>query len=131
MTPEVDILSIDIGQVTESQTNIGNLNLTTAVTALNNLFTKIIPAFDYWFAKQHFKIPSSLFGLVKLSDISIIYYNGFVEVGLTPTFISPDNLFEMPLTSDRRKSENARYAQYLDGDDHYRFTSIGYSGFMQ
>jgi len=55
-----------------------------------------------WVADKFFFIPEELFGIFKLSDLSLVYKDNFIEAGLTPTFlpIAPHTHTQMNTFSD-------------------------------
>ena len=63
--------------------------MTEEVENINKLFEEGLPVFNYWFKQQHFVLPETLFGLFHLSDGRINYFDGFLEVAFTPTFVAP------------------------------------------
>lgn len=60
------------------------------LTKLFNLTIKeLIVAFNVWAQVQTVTIPSELFGIFTLSDLTLKYHNEYLEAGLTPTFLPP------------------------------------------
>ena len=60
------------------------------MTKLFNLTIKeLIVAFNVWAQVQTVTIPSELFGIFTLSDLTLKYHNEYLEAGLTPTFLPP------------------------------------------
>jgi hypothetical protein len=50
------------------------------------------------------QIPTNLFGIFTLSDLSLSYHDGFIEGGLTPTFI-PTQGYSLMSPPDISKDE--------------------------
>ena len=40
-------------------------------------------------SQLYLEIPNNLIGQFKLSDVNLAYYDHFIQMGLTPTFITP------------------------------------------
>ena len=98
--PWLEAKEIHLGSIIGSSSKIANFNLTAEVQNINKLFKEGLPIFNYWFKLQHFRLPETLFGIFHLSDARINYYNGFLEVAFTPTFIAPsESAFVKPQIS--------------------------------
>jgi len=53
-----------------------------------------LPYFNTWLEGQKVQIPNELFGLFKLTDLTIKYHDNYLEAGLTPTFEMPKENIE-------------------------------------
>jgi len=56
--------------------------------------------FNTFIAKQSLIIPSKIFGLFELEDLTLKYHDGYIEAGLTPHFLpipSAKALYEEPV----------------------------------
>lgn len=68
----------------------GNLSSNLVTNMINIVFKFGTPLFNKWWqANNKIMIPNELFGLFRLSDLKVKYYNDFLELGLTPTFLPP------------------------------------------
>lgn len=78
-----------------------------------------IPFVNDELATLKITIPTNLFNIFTLSDMSVSYHDGYIEAGLTPTFI-PQQGLSLTAPPDVSKDENGfayKYRQtvYEDG----------------
>jgi hypothetical protein len=45
--------------------------------------------FNQYLSTLKVTIPTKLFGLFELTDLTLKYHDGYIEAGLTPTFLPP------------------------------------------
>lgn len=81
-----NITNLDVDSLTITYEEETNINLSTLTLLVNECLNMGVPYFDVWVADKFFEIPSELFGIFKLSDLSLVYKDNFIEAGLTPTF---------------------------------------------
>ena len=70
------------------------------------------------------KIPTNLFDIFTLSDLSVSYHDGYIEAGLTPTFMateSQDYLIQSPDVS--KDDQGIPYLYFQTIDEQGVFTS--------
>lgn len=121
--PWLEVQQIHLGSIIERSTELPNQNFTQELENINKLFVEGIPIFNYWFKVQHFKIPETLFGIFKLSDTKVSYYDGFIEVAFTPTFIPPtESAFIKPLRA--AKPTFYKYEESIDYTGAYSFKTF-------
>jgi hypothetical protein len=89
MKPVVKVLGASVGYISETRSAVGHINCTTLANNINTALGGGIEVFNGWFASKadSFVIPTSIMGLFDLSDLTIKYHDGYIEAGLTPTFI--------------------------------------------
>jgi hypothetical protein len=85
-----------------------------------------VQVFTAWFATKadEIVIPTNIMGLFELSDLTIKYHDGFIEAGLTPTFIPPPKMFTALPPPVLRRPEWATSIQTLDEDGEYTTEDI-------
>ena len=85
---EMHLKSIDI-----TSTTFGQIPLNLVVDLINWAFYYSIPLFNFlWANLVKIRIPDTVFGLFKLDDLNILYFDNYLELGLTPTFLPPKKL---------------------------------------
>ena len=87
MVITLNLGSINVDKITVNYCSFGKLNALTLKVELNNFFRMFMPAINHKLAKHPVTFPSNMFGIFMLSDLTIGYYNDFVYLGFTPTFI--------------------------------------------
>jgi len=83
------------------------------------------PEFNTWIQKQSIIIPNKLFGLFGLSDLTIKYHNGYVEAGLTPSFIAPSVPTFQPVEDISTDPSKYRFVETIDENDNVTFETTG------
>mmetsp|Transcript_64074 Transcript_64074/g.88611 ORF Transcript_64074/g.88611 Transcript_64074/m.88611 type:complete len:286 (-) Transcript_64074:54-911(-) len=81
-----NITSVNIGKVNSNYCSFGRVPLTTEKIFLNKLLNMFIPQIDKILNSKRLPLPTELFGLFKLQDLIIKYYDDYIMLGLTPTF---------------------------------------------
>jgi hypothetical protein len=56
---------------------------------LNNFLRIYMPHINAWLVNTPVTIPSNIAGIFELSNLTLEYFNNYVYVGATPTFIPP------------------------------------------
>ena len=62
------------------------------------------------------QIPTNLFDIFTLSDLSVSYHDGYIEAGLTPTFI-PTKGYSLIAPPDVSKDEAGNVYKYTQTSD--------------
>lgn len=134
MKPVVKILAASVGYITETRSAVGHVNCTDLAKNINAVMSYGVEVFTAWFATKAdaFVIPTNILGLFELSDLTVKYHDGFIEAGLTPTFIpQPKMLMALPAPVLNRPAW-ATSIQTLDEDGQYSVEDIGSkSSFLQ
>lgn len=89
MDISLNITKINIDSVTVLSDTFGRLNALTIKVKLNNGFRIGLPIVNLILAKHNIPVPSNIFGLFELSDLTLGYHDSYIYVGATPTFIGP------------------------------------------
>jgi len=89
MKPVVKVLEVSVGYISETRSAVEHINCTTLAKNINTALGGGITVFNAWFATKadSLVIPTNIMGLFDLSDLTIKYHDGYIEAGLTPTFI--------------------------------------------
>ena len=86
-----------INDILVNSTTFGNLNPVLIKEMLNSIVELAIPVIDGVLAKHAFNIPTKIFGdLFVLSDLTLKYFNDFIELGATPKFLPPNKTESLP-----------------------------------
>lgn len=108
-----------------TSTTFGDLNLTLVSTLLNKGAKLGLPYFNTWIGAQKITIPTKLFGLFTLSDLVLKYHDGYLEAGVTPTFLPPAeevlgvfNTFTPAVKSDPYNDTDV-FEEWLDEGGNY------------
>jgi hypothetical protein len=104
-----NITSLEVDSLNITYEKEANIDLATLTLLVNNCLNLGVPAFDIWVADKFFHIPDELFGIFKLSDLSLVYKDNFIEAGLTPTF---EPLPTIPYTPRETFSEDLGWMTY-------------------
>ena len=56
---------------------------------INNGFRLFMPYINRHLALHSVKVPSNIFGIFLLSDLSISYFDQYIYLGMSPTFLAP------------------------------------------
>ena len=121
MKPIVKVLDASVGYITETRSAVGNINCTLLANNINTAMAYGVQVFTAWFATKadSLVIPTNIMGLFDLSDLTIKYHDGFIEAGLTPTFIAPQKMLMAVPAPVLNKPVWATSIQTLDGSGHY------------
>ena len=68
---------------------IGRLSALTIKLELNNGLRIAIPILNKILATHQIPVPSNIFGIFELSDLTLGYHNDYIYAGATPTFVAP------------------------------------------
>ena len=67
---------------------IGNISALQLKIEFNTAMRVLVPAINAFIQKYQVPIPSDL-GVFVLSDLFLIYQDGYIQAGATPTFVAP------------------------------------------
>jgi len=122
MKPVAKVLEASVGYISETRSAVGHINCTTLANNINTALGGGITVFNAWFLTKadSLVIPTNIMGLFDLSDLTIKYHDGYIEAGLTPTFIpqlkmlmaAPAPVLNKPVwaTSIQTLNENGDYS---------------------
>jgi len=129
MKPVVKVLEASVGYITEDRNVVGHVNCKDLVKEINTLMDYGVKVFTAWFATKasEFVIPTNIFGIFELSDLTIKYHDGFIEAGLTPTFIPQTKMLMALPAPVLNKPVWATSIQTLDEDGQYSHEDLGSS----
>lgn len=88
----MNITTAALKDIEVHSTTFGDINLKLLTELFNLTFEALIVAFNVWAQLQSITIPSVLFGIFVLSDLTLKYHDDYLEAGLTPTFLPPTNV---------------------------------------
>jgi len=89
MTAGIQLSKINIDKVTDNYCAWGKLHTTTLKIEINNAFRALIPSFNKVLVNHYFDLPTQIGSLFILSNLSLGYFNDYLYLGLTPTFVPP------------------------------------------
>jgi len=89
MTVNAQLGNTNVDKITVNSCAFGNLSALLLKTELNNFFRVFTPIINRDLQTHTFTVPSNVFGIFTLSNLTIGYYNNYIYLGLTPTFIVP------------------------------------------
>lgn len=96
MDVSLNITKVNIDNVDVVSDTFGRLSGLTIKVELNNAFRIGLPEFNVVLAKHTISIPSNIFGLFVLSDLTLGYHDDYIYAGATPTFIGPSSSEKKP-----------------------------------
>jgi hypothetical protein len=126
MKPVVKVLAASVGYITETRSAVGHINCTELAKNINTAMAYGVQVFTAWFATKadSLVIPTNIMGLFDLSDLTIKYHDGFIEAGLTPTFIPPQKMLMALPAPVLSKPVWATSVQTLDESGNYSVEEI-------
>ena len=89
MTVNMSLGTINVNKITVNSCSFGHLSAILMKTELNNFFRIFTPIINKDLQQHPLTVPSDIFGIFLLSDLTIGYYNNYIYLGATPTFIAP------------------------------------------
>lgn len=87
MVISMNLGTVNVDKITINYCSFGNLSAFTLKVELNNFFRIFTPVINRKLAKHPVTFPSNIFGMFLLSDLTIGYFNDYLYLGFTPTFI--------------------------------------------
>ena len=94
----IQISQVYVDKITVQSSSIGFLSAATLKFELNNGFKLFMPFINKNLQSHSFTVPSNIFGIFVLSNLTIGYYNNYIYLGMTPTFIAPALAIEKQLS---------------------------------
>lgn len=89
MTMNMQLATTNVDKITVNSCSFGKLSALLLKTELNNFFRVFTPIINHDLQNHAFTVPSNIFGIFTLSNLTIGYYNDYLYLGMTPTFITP------------------------------------------
>ena len=89
MTLAISLSKVNVDSVNVLSCSFGKLSAITMKLELNNFFRVFTPIINKDLQLHTFTVPSNIFGIFILSNLTIGYYNNYIYLGMTPTFIVP------------------------------------------
>jgi len=86
MTVAGNVTAVNVGKIKQNYCSFGRIPLTTEKFFLNKMINLFLPEIDAYLNTKQLTLPTELFGLFKLSDLVIRYYDEYIMLGVTPTF---------------------------------------------
>jgi len=126
----MNVSEVALGGVHVNSTTFGALDLDLLAKLLNEGIQIGLPSLNAYLGTLMVQIPDELFGIFKLSDLTLKYHDNYLEAGLTPTFEPPSQdipgIYEkfIPLTWED-VSKPTRYTTFIteeiDANDNYSY----------
>lgn len=82
-----NVTAVSVGKVKQNSCTFGKIPLTTEKFFLNKIINTFLPSINEFLNSKRLILPTELFGIFTLSDLVIKYYDYYVMIGATPTFI--------------------------------------------
>ena len=89
MTVGIQLSKINVDKITDNFCAWGKLHTTTMKIAINNAFRVLIPSLNKVLTTKSFSLPTHIGNLFILSNLSLAYFNDYLYLGITPTFVPP------------------------------------------
>lgn len=83
------INTIYVDKIKVVSDTFGPLSALTLKVELNNGFRIGIPFINHKLQNYPFAVPNNIGGIFLLSDLTISYFNNYLLLGMTPTFLPP------------------------------------------
>lgn len=87
MTLTLDLKNVKIGDLFIVLSTVGYKDLYSLKTMINDAFWWGLPFVNEELKKFPLYVPRNILGLFELSDLNLAYFDHFIQMGLTPTFI--------------------------------------------
>lgn len=66
-----------------------DLDLNEAKKFFNQAFTAAVPIFNVIYSNYNYEVPQDLWKYFKLSELTLTYFDQYLQVGATPVFTPP------------------------------------------
>ena len=110
MEVKASITEMHLKSINYTSTTFGQVPLNLVVDLVNWAFTHSIPLFNkLWTDLVKVRVPDTVFGLFKLADLNVLYFDNYLELGLTPTFLPPKMV--------DREAEHAKWLAEVAADE--------------
>merc|ERR1712166_580029 len=104
MNLAMQINTINVDKVLVNSCAYGKLNAKILNVKLNSAFLVVRPVINAMLSSRIIRLPTHLGKYFVLSDLVLGYYNGFLFVGWTPTFVGPSQQFIRYARKEARKA---------------------------
>lgn len=84
-----DVHTFLVDKITIDSSTIGSVSALKLKLEINNVSRILVPIINAEIQKYQVPIPSNVFGIFLLSDLYLIYQDGYLQAGATPTFLPP------------------------------------------
>jgi len=122
MQLRANVTGASLGDVAVVHTTLGTLNMTDLTALLDQILDEGRPSFNTFIQKQSIIIPSKIFGLFELTDLTLKYHNGYMEAGLTPHFYAPTTPVFKPVEDLTTPKGLYKYCTHIDEDNQITIT---------
>jgi len=78
-----------VGTIDVVTSTIGRVSTLTLKTLINTGFLVLIPVLNTFLEKLHVQFPDNILGIFTLDDLNLAYYDNYIYLGATPTFLPP------------------------------------------
>lgn len=89
MTLAMKIITVNVDKITANSCTWGNIHTVPDKIAINNAMKVLVPIINSKLVNVLIHIPSHLGKYFVLSDLTLGYFNDYMFLGLTPTFVQP------------------------------------------
>ena len=89
MVITLDIAKVNVDKVVVNTCSFGKLSTVTMKLELNNGFRLFLPVINKKLAAADIVFPSNFFGIFKLTNLKLGYYDNYIYAGATPIFLAP------------------------------------------
>merc|ERR1719389_1628022 len=92
MTLTLQLAQLNVGSVDILQCAFGRLSAVSVKLEINNGFRIAKPFLNRLLANKPIQLPkTAIFGLFRLENLTLNYYNDYIYAGVTPIFIAPQS----------------------------------------
>lgn len=95
----IQIQQVYVDKITVVSSTIGTVSTLTLKLEINNFFRLFLPLINTHLADYYVRVPQEIFGIFTLSDLSVGYFDQYLFLGMTPTFLPPAKFVEHQLTA--------------------------------
>jgi hypothetical protein len=121
---QFNVSTFEIGAIKILSTTFGDVNLDLLTQLLNKGIEFGLSYFNDYLATLKVQVPTNLFGLFQLSDLTLKYHDNYVEAGLTPTFLPPKTPVFVPEIPEEHDEPNYYFEEILDEDGTWSYRKL-------
>ncbi len=92
MSVSIQISEVKSTNLVVDSCSFGKLSAVTLKLELNNFLKIYMPHINSYLNTVPINVPSNIAGIFELSDLTLEYFDNYVYMGATPTFIPPSHL---------------------------------------
>lgn len=128
----INIKEVSIGDLLVTYTSFGKVDLQEMANLINEGISIGLPALNVYLKTLKIQIPTKLFGLFELSNLTLKYHDSYLEAGLTPKFLPPTEdipgIYKKFVPQkwndddDLERNYKILSIQEIDENDNYTFT---------